>query len=200
MITGKGTLHRNVLGHCSPCGQVCSTQAPARRAAGAAAGPVEVDEKFGSALYRLTGMQAREESGRRHVLTSEGGLTRTVAVSVASTQDVMDRYFAAMGAGEDFSRFFDADVTWLMLDSGQEVRGPTAVRDYILELHNAMHGGDQRELVVADGHALLEGTSWADAACTGPELTYCLVYDIANGQIQEMRCYGTAAQLTAGTA
>ena len=44
----------------------------------------------------------------------------------------MDRYFEAMGAEDDFSRFFDDDVTWLMVDNGQTVRGPGPVRDYIL--------------------------------------------------------------------
>ena len=80
-------------------------------------------------------------------------------MSVTSTKSLFDRYFAAMGAGEDFSQFFDTDITWVMVDSGQEVRGPTAVRDYILELHDRMHGGDQRDLIVADGHAFLEGAS-----------------------------------------
>jgi hypothetical protein len=50
-------------------------------------------------------------------------------VSISTTRQVMDRYFAAMGAGEDFSVFFDPKVTWLMVDTGQEVRGPGPVRD-----------------------------------------------------------------------
>jgi hypothetical protein len=45
-------------------------------------------------------------------------------VSVSATQSVIDRYFKAMGAEEDFSRFYDDEVTWLMVDSGQEVQGP----------------------------------------------------------------------------
>jgi hypothetical protein len=44
-------------------------------------------------------------------------------VSLASTRSLMDRYFSAMAAEEDFSQFYDADVSWLMVDSGQEVRG-----------------------------------------------------------------------------
>ena len=115
-------------------------------------------------------------------------------MSAGSTQNLMNRYFAAMGAGEDFSRFFDADVIWLMVDSGQEVRGPTAVREYILELHDKMHAGDQRDLVAADGHAFLEGTSKHGSAGAA-DLTYCLVYDIMNDQISAMRCYGTLARL-----
>ena len=78
-------------------------------------------------------------------------------MSVSSTRS--DRYFAAMGAEEDFSRFFDDDVTWLIVDSGEEVRGPGPVRDYLLELHNRMLSEHQRDLVVTDGHAFLEGHS-----------------------------------------
>ncbi len=65
-------------------------------------------------------------------------------MSVSATQSVMDRYFEAMGAEQDFSRLFANDVSWLMVDSGQEVRGPGPVRDYILELHNRMLTGQQR--------------------------------------------------------
>jgi hypothetical protein len=32
----------------------------------------------------------------------------------------MNRYFATMSAEEDFSCKFEEDVTWLMVDSGQE--------------------------------------------------------------------------------
>ena len=78
-------------------------------------------------------------------------------MSVSATQSVIDSYFQAMGAEEDFSRFYDDEVTWLMVDSGQEVQGPGPVRDYILELHNRMLTGQQRALVVTDEHAFLEG-------------------------------------------
>ena len=115
-------------------------------------------------------------------------------MSAQSTRDVMDRYFAAMGADEDFSPFFTGDVTWTMVDSGQQVRGPAPVRAYILDLHERMSGGEQRELVVADGHALLEGSSAAPGGAH-PDLTYCLVYDVGDGRISAMRCYGTLARL-----
>jgi hypothetical protein len=116
-------------------------------------------------------------------------------VSIAGTRDVLDRYFAAMGAEKDFSEFFDSDVTWVMVDSGHEVRGAAAVRDYLLELHRRMLDGDQRELVVADGHAFLEGSSVNARSGTGPGLAFCLVYDINDGHISAMRCYGTLARL-----
>ena len=41
-----------------------------------------------------------------------------------------------MGRRENLSQFFTEDVTGLMADSGEQVRGATAVRDYILQLHS----------------------------------------------------------------
>jgi len=117
-------------------------------------------------------------------------------VSISSTQGLMNRYFAVMGAEKDFSQFFEEDVTWLMVDSGHEVRGAVPVRDYILELHSKMQGGDQRPLVVGEGHALLEGRSENPDDANAPGLTYCLVYDISDDRIAAVRCYGTLARLT----
>jgi hypothetical protein len=118
-------------------------------------------------------------------------------VSVAGTQSVMERYFSAMGADDDFSRFFSPDVSWLMVDSGDEVRGPGPVRDYILRLHARMSSGDQRPLVVTDGQAFLEGDGVNVVQGDGPGLAYCLVYDIRDDLIAAMRCYGTLARLMA---
>ena len=116
-------------------------------------------------------------------------------MSVSATQSVIDRYFQAMGAEEDFSRFYDDEVTWLMVDSGQEVQGPGPVRDYILELHNRMLTGQQRALVLTDGHAFLEGYSVNAGNGNGAGLAYCLVYDVSDDRISAMRCYGTLADL-----
>ena len=122
-------------------------------------------------------------------------INEELEVSVSRTQALMDRYFATMGAEEDFSVFFEDDVTWRWVESGHEVRGAAPVRDYILALHSRMHGGDQRGLVVADGHALLEGGSVNAGGGNGPGLAYCLVYDVRDDRISAMRCYGTLARL-----
>ena len=114
-----------------------------------------------------------------------------------STQSLLDRYFAAMNAGEDFSRFFGEDVTWTMVDSDQEVRGAIAVRDYIIDLHDKMHGGNQRPLVVADGHAVLEGDAFNIEDENDRGLFYCLVYDLRDDRISAMRCYGSLSRLMA---
>jgi hypothetical protein len=116
-------------------------------------------------------------------------------VSVASTQSVIEGYFSRMGAEEDFSTFFAEDVTWLTVDTGDEVRGPGPVRDYILALHARMQSGNQRPLVVTDGQVFLEGDAVNAGGDNGSGLAYCLVYDISGDVITALRCYGTLAQL-----
>lgn len=116
-------------------------------------------------------------------------------MSLSSVQDLMRRYFEVMGQGGDFSQFYDPGMTWRMVDSGQEVRGPTAVRDYLIELHAKMTSGEQSELVIADGHAYLEGWSVNAGDDYGSGLVYCLVYDVVGDAISAARCYGTLAAL-----
>jgi hypothetical protein len=128
-------------------------------------------------------------SGCEHSAVEEGTLT------TSGTRSVMEQYFSTMAAHEDFSRFFAEDVTWLMVDSGQEVHGPAPVRDYILELHGRMKNGNQRPLVVTDDHAILEGDAVNDGAGHESGLAYCLVYDISGDRISALRCYGTLARL-----
>jgi SnoaL-like protein len=116
-------------------------------------------------------------------------------MSVDQTQRTMDSYFSAMGRGDDFSIFFTADVAWIMMESGQEVRGPAAVRDYILALHGKMFGHRQRQLAVSNRHAYLEGDCVDTPDGTVPRYDYCLVYDLEADRISAMRCYGSIAEL-----
>lgn len=116
-------------------------------------------------------------------------------MSIDQVRRTMDGYFNAMGRGEDFSKFYTADVTWIMMDSGQQVHGPSAVSDYVSALHGRMFGHRQRRLVVADGHAYLEGDCVDQPDVTEPRYVYCLVYDLDGDRIEDMRCYGSIARL-----
>jgi SnoaL-like domain len=116
-------------------------------------------------------------------------------MSLEQTKRTMKSYFTAMGVGEDFSRFYTGDVRWIMVDSGQQMRGPSEVRDYILALHSKMFDHRQRGLVVSDGHAYLEGDCVDQPDETEPRYVYCLVYDLEGDQISDMRCYGSIAWL-----
>lgn len=116
-------------------------------------------------------------------------------MSIDLTQRTMERYFDAMGSDADFSSFYAADVTWCMVDSGDQVYGPSAVRDYIIALHGRMFGDMQRDLAISDGHAYLEGDCVDVPGGIGARYTYCLVYDLADDRITAMRCYGSIARL-----
>ena len=124
---------------------------------------------------------------------------RECHVSVEQTQKILDRYFGAMDRDEDFSAFFAEDVTWIMVEGEQEVHGPAAVGDYILKLHGRMVGGEQRSLVVSDGHAYLEGDTMSAPGPAGQRLSYCLVYDLGDDRITAMRCYGSLGALMTST-
>jgi hypothetical protein len=116
-------------------------------------------------------------------------------MSLHRTQRTMDQYFEAMSGGADFSKFYTADVSWIMMESGQEVHGPTAVSDYVLALHGRMYGHRQSAFAVADGHAYLEGDCVDAPDRTAPRYDYCLVYDLNDDRISDMRCYGSLARL-----
>jgi hypothetical protein len=77
-------------------------------------------------------------------------------MSLEQTQQTIDHYFDVMTRGGDFAVYYTDDVTWTMTDTGDEVRGPSSVRDYIVGLHNNMLDAHTPTIVVSDGHAYIE--------------------------------------------
>jgi hypothetical protein len=65
-------------------------------------------------------------------------------MSLEETQRTIDHYFDLMSRGGDFAQCYTDDVTWTTIDIGDEVRGPTSVRDYIVALHNNMSDAQTR--------------------------------------------------------
>ncbi|WP_433303630.1 nuclear transport factor 2 family protein [Actinoplanes sp. CA-030573] len=116
-------------------------------------------------------------------------------MSVDQARQTMSDYFHAMGDGADFAAFYTGDVRWVMIETGREAHGPAAVRNFVLALHGRMYDHRQRELVLADGHAYLEGDCTDRPGATEPRFVYCLVYDLAGDRIADMRCYGSIARL-----
>jgi hypothetical protein len=112
-------------------------------------------------------------------------------VSVDQTQQVIDRYFGVMGAGGDFSQFYVDDVTWTMIDAGDEIRGAAAVRDYVIALHAQLSDAHIRRIVVSDSAAYLEGDCVNGQNEDAPRIVYCVAYDVTGDRITAMRCYGT---------
>ena len=121
-------------------------------------------------------------------------------MSVDSTSQVMNEYLDALLKREDFSRFFDDDVVWTTTETGEQVRGREAVRDFIVAFHTQAFEAhpEIKSLVVGDGHATLEADfvgqhtgDFAGMAATGAELRvpYCVCYDVADGAITALRAY-----------
>jgi hypothetical protein len=106
------------------------------------------------------------------------------------TRSVIQRYFELMGRDEDFASCYAPDVRWTTFDCGREVRGPTAVRDYVIALHRNMPDTKTRPLVYSDHVAFVEGDC-ADPRGGDARIGFCVAYDVADGMITSARCYGT---------
>jgi ketosteroid isomerase-like protein len=106
------------------------------------------------------------------------------------TQDVMDRYFALMSSGADFSECYTADATWLVADTGELISGAGAVKDYVIALHAAMDDMKTHTYVVGSDHVYLEGDCASMRTGLEDRIRYCVAYDIVDGRIGAMRCYG----------
>jgi predicted ester cyclase len=129
-------------------------------------------------------------------------------MSVASTEATMRGYVDALLGGGDFASSFSDDVLWTTMETGEEVRGRDAVRDYIIAMHKQAFDAapEPKSMTVGDGMAVLEavfvGTHTGDFAGLAPtgaavRLPYVVVYDIADERITALRAYVSIAALAA---
>lgn len=121
-------------------------------------------------------------------------------MSVEGTESTIRQYVDALLQGGDFASFFADDVVWTTMETGDQIRGREAVRDFIIALHSQLFDAAP-ELVnttFADGVAGLEavfvGTHVAEFAgvpATGAavRLPYAMFYDVADGAIVALRAY-----------
>jgi len=127
-------------------------------------------------------------------------------MSVTDTESTMRAYMDALLGGGDFASFFSADITWTTMETGDEIRGRDAVRDFIVALHSQLFQAapEVRGLAVADGIAGLEadfvGRHVADfagvpATDADVRLPYAVFYDIEDGTITALRAYFPIAVL-----
>jgi predicted ester cyclase len=121
-------------------------------------------------------------------------------MSVESTTQVMNEYLDALVKREDFGRFFADQVVWTTTETGDEVRGREAVRDFIVAFHTQSFQAhpEVKSLIVGDGQATLEADfvgkhtgEFAGVAATGAHLRvpYCVCYDVGDGVITALRAY-----------
>ena len=121
-------------------------------------------------------------------------------MSVEETDATIRSYLDALLKGRDFASFFNADVRWTTMETGEQITGREAVRDYIIALHSQLFDASPElvNVTVADGVAGLEavfvGTHIAELAgvpATGSavRLPYSVFYDISDGKIDALRAY-----------
>jgi steroid delta-isomerase-like uncharacterized protein len=127
-------------------------------------------------------------------------------MSVEETDRVIHDYLDALMDGGDFAAFFAADVRWITMETGEEITGRDAVRDFIIALHSQLFDASPELLnvTVADGVAGLEavfiGTHTAEfagvpATRLAVRLPYSVFYDVSNGKIDALRAYFPIAAL-----
>lgn len=127
-------------------------------------------------------------------------------MSAADTDSTLRDYMDALLNGGDFASFFSDDIVWTTMETGEEIRGRDAVRDFIIALHTQMFDAapELRGLAVADGLAGLEAvfagkhvSEFAGIPATGAEvrLPYAVFYDVDGGSIIALRAYFPIAAL-----
>ena len=121
-------------------------------------------------------------------------------MSVETTRKTMTDYFAAMVERRDFSQFFTADVVWTTMETGEQIRGRSAVRDHITNGQTRIFDAQPHveNLVVTDGVVALEsvfvGTHIGEFAGVQPtgvlvRVPYTMFYRVTDEGIAELHSY-----------
>jgi len=129
-------------------------------------------------------------------------------MSVDATEGTIDAYLDALLNGGDFAQFFTDQVEWTTMETGEQIRGREAVRDFIVALHKELFDAhpEFKKVIIGDGIAALEadfvGThtgEFAGIAPTGASLRvpYSVVYDLTDDQISALRAYIPVRQIIA---
>jgi len=121
-------------------------------------------------------------------------------MSLEETESTVRQYLDALLKGGDFASFFADDIVWTTMETGEQVRGREAVRDYIVALHSQLFDAAPElvDITFGDGVAGLEAVfvathtaEFAGVPATGVavRLPYSVFYDVAGGAITALRAY-----------
>ena len=120
-------------------------------------------------------------------------------MSLEATTRIMDGYFEALLGGEDFAQFFTDDVSWTTMETGDQIQGREAVRDFIVAFHTQSFDAhpELNRSGITDGFALVEAdfvaTHWnlCRHSSTGAPIRvpYYAAYDVVDEGIQALRGY-----------
>ena len=129
-------------------------------------------------------------------------------MSLEATTQTINSYLNALLNGGDFGQFFTDNVRWTTMESGDEIQGREAVRDFIVALHRELFDAkpEVRSVGIADGLAALEADfvgvhtgEFAGIAPTGAavRVPYCVFYDVGEDGITALRAYMPVRQMVA---
>ena len=129
-------------------------------------------------------------------------------MSLEATTGTINSYLDALLNGGDFGQFFTDSVRWTTMETGDEIQGREAVRDFIVALHTELFDAkpEVRSVGIADGLAALEADfvgvhtgEFAGIAPTGAavRVPYCVFYDVDEDGITALRAYMPVRQLVA---
>ncbi len=118
----------------------------------------------------------------------------------------MNLYVEALLNGGDFGQFFTDDVQWTTIETGDQITGRQAVRDFIVSLHSKMFDAhpEVRSVAIADGIVAVEVDFvathtgvFAGIAPTGAavRIPYCVFYDVDDDGIRALRVYLPVRQM-----
>lgn len=121
-------------------------------------------------------------------------------MTTQETERTIRAYLDDLLTGGDFASFFADEVLWTTMETGDQIHGREAVRDFIVALHTQwFHATPEvKSVTFADGLAGLEAvfaaTHTGDFAGIPPtgrqvRLPYAVVYDVANEKITALRAY-----------
>ncbi|WP_270888823.1 ester cyclase [Pedococcus sp. 5OH_020] len=121
-------------------------------------------------------------------------------MAVAETERTIRGYLDALLSGGDFADFFAQDVVWTTMETGEELQGREAVRDFIVALHRELFDASPElgTLTTADGAAALEAVfvgkhiaEFAGIPATGAavRLPYSVSYDLSDDKITALGAY-----------
>ena len=121
-------------------------------------------------------------------------------MDATAVRETMTAYLDALADEGDFARFFADDVAIVLMETGEVTRGREAVRDLVVGLHTTAFAARVvvTQLVCDQDAAAIEaqlvGSHVGEFAGVPPThvpvtMTYSVAYDLAGGQITELRAY-----------
>lgn len=109
-----------------------------------------------------------------------------MAMTSEQTGEILTAYAQALLSHGDYGQYMSDDVSYLILNSGREIRGRAAAVRAIAEDHAPAREIRVKGVMVGAGQALLEAEYVRQ---DGTALPYAVAYDFADGQIAALRLY-----------